>query len=82
MNNVQHRSNVPQTKRRRIDESEGSQDGTNTPIRGGSGILGEYVREKRNEAKGSTVSQATTVDLTSGTAFLTLPPPFYVSSLN
>ncbi|CAM1511418.1 Fc.00g089310.m01.CDS01 [Cosmosporella sp. VM-42] len=66
MNNVQHRSAVPQVKRRRVGDREGSHDGTMTPIHGGSGILGDYVNQKRKEANGSTTGQALTVDLTSG----------------
>ncbi|KAI5463322.1 SNF2 family DNA-dependent ATPase [Mariannaea sp. PMI_226] len=66
MNNVQHRSNVPQPKRRRTEDWEMSQDGGPAVIRSGSGILGDYVQENRGEADGSTASQAMTVDLTDG----------------
>lgn len=66
MNNVQHRSNVPQPKRRKTEDWELSQDGGPALVRGGSGMLGEYVQEKRREADGSTASQAMTVDLTDG----------------
>lgn len=74
MNNVQHRSTIPQAKRRKTEDQDGSQDGANAAPRGGSGILGEYVKDKRKEANGSTASQALTVDLTSG---MTTPYPFH-----
>lgn len=74
MNNVQHRSAIPQAKRRKTEDQDGSQDGANATPRGGSGILGEYVKDKRKEANGSTASQALTVDLTSG---MTTPYPFH-----
>ncbi|KAF5002542.1 hypothetical protein FDECE_10606 [Fusarium decemcellulare] len=66
MNNVQHRSFVPQAKRRRVEDMEGPHDGATAPVHGGAGILGEYVKEKRKEANSSTASPAMTVDLTSG----------------
>ncbi|KAI8689888.1 hypothetical protein LRP88_13812 [Fusarium phalaenopsidis] len=66
MNNIQHRSVVPQAKRRRVEDREGSHDGQAPTVRGGSGILGGYIQEKRKEANSSTASPAMTVDLTSG----------------
>ncbi|KAH7149984.1 SNF2 family DNA-dependent ATPase [Dactylonectria estremocensis] len=67
MNNVQHRSTIPQAKRRKVEDRDGSQDGSNGAPRGGNGgILGEYVKDRRMEANGSSASQAMTVDLTDG----------------
>lgn len=65
INNVQNRSLVPQSKRRKLDEEQNAQGGQAVQARG-SGILGDYVQEKRNEANGSTLPQAPTVDLTDG----------------
>ncbi|KAF7546279.1 hypothetical protein G7046_g9340 [Stylonectria norvegica] len=65
MNNVQSRSTVPQ-KRRKFEDEQASQNGSRAPMRGGSGILGDYVKEKRKEANSSTGSPALTVDLTDG----------------
>lgn len=66
MNNVQRRSTVPQPKRRRIDDEQNLQNGQAAQVRSGSGILGAYVREKRQDSSGSAFSQPTTVDLTDG----------------
>ncbi|EXA48392.1 hypothetical protein FOQG_05843 [Fusarium oxysporum f. sp. raphani 54005] len=65
-NNVQHRSVVPQPKRRRTEDSEGVHNFMTPPAQGGSGILGQYVTDKRKEANSATASPAMTVDLTSG----------------
>ncbi|RBR06449.1 uncharacterized protein FIESC28_11072 [Fusarium coffeatum] len=66
MNNVQHRSVVPQPKRRRTEDSEGVHQFM-TPVQGGGGMLGQYVTDKRKEANSSTASPSMmTVDLTSG----------------
>ncbi|KAK5998484.1 Helicase-like transcription factor [Cladobotryum mycophilum] len=68
MNNVQNRSVVPQAKRRRLDEGDDSSSGPNAPMRGSSGVLAEYVRERRKEANnGAASSRASTVDLTDAT---------------
>ncbi|KAI9171188.1 SNF2 family DNA-dependent ATPase [Paramyrothecium foliicola] len=67
VSNVQNRSVAPQPKRRKVDDSEGSQDGASVPVRsGGGGILGEYVKEKRKEGNSNLASPAMTVDLTDG----------------
>ncbi|KAL6860125.1 hypothetical protein ACO1O0_004150 [Amphichorda felina] len=70
IHNVQARTEAPEAKRRRVD-SDDDQNGTKMPVRGSSGILGQYVKDKRLES--SSVStpqqmpQSMTVDLTSGT---------------
>ncbi|KAH7328184.1 SNF2 family DNA-dependent ATPase [Stachybotrys elegans] len=61
VNNVQHRSAVPQPKRRKVDEHDSLQIRRN-----GSGVLGEYVKEKGNEPASAKGSPAVTVDLTDG----------------
>ncbi|KAM0563267.1 hypothetical protein ACHAPJ_000985 [Fusarium lateritium] len=66
MNNVQHRSVVPQPKRRRTEDSDGVHHIMTPPVQGGSGILGQYVTEKRKEGNSATASPSMTVDLTSG----------------
>lgn len=77
MNNVQHRSTIPQAKRRKVEDRDGSQDGSNGAPRGGNGgILGEYVKDRRMEANGSSASQAMTVDLTDGMANSHVHPPY------
>lgn len=69
IHNVQARTEAPEAKRRRVD-SDDDQNGTKMPVRGSSGILGQYVKDKRLES--SSVStpqqmpQSMTVDLTSG----------------
>lgn len=69
MNNVQHRSNVPHPKRRKTDDAQDfAAKPSNMPVRSSSGILGEYVRDKRQGANGqATLMAAPTVDLTDGT---------------
>jgi hypothetical protein len=75
MSNVQHRSSVPQPKRRKVDGSEPEQNGASVPVRsGGGGILGGYVKDKQKEANGAMASPAMTVDLTDGT-FLPVRSP-------
>ncbi|KFA71969.1 hypothetical protein S40288_06229 [Stachybotrys chartarum IBT 40288] len=64
MNHVQNRSAVPQPKRRRVDDA---QDSPTQIRRNGSGVLGEYVKEKAKEGGGSVSSAFETVDLTNGT---------------
>lgn len=67
MNNVQHRSVVPQPKRRRTEDSEGVHQFMTPPVQGGGGMLGQYVTDKRKEANSATASPSMmTVDLTSG----------------
>lgn len=78
MNNVQHRSNVPHPKRRKTDDAQDfAAKPSNMPVRSSSGILGEYVRDKRQGANGqATLLAAPTVDLTDGTVhfFITKLP--------
>ncbi|POR34601.1 Putative SWI/SNF-related matrix-associated actin-dependent regulator [Tolypocladium paradoxum] len=69
MNNVQSRSSVPQAKRRKTEDGQDFAARTsNIPVRSGSGVLGEYVKERRNEANGQGLpqTQTLTVDLTDG----------------
>ncbi|KAF5018355.1 hypothetical protein F66182_9666 [Fusarium sp. NRRL 66182] len=68
MNNVQHRSAVPQPKRRRTEDGDGFHNLVTPPVHGSSGMLGQYVTEKRKEASSATASPSMTVDLTSGTS--------------
>ncbi|KAF4513512.1 hypothetical protein G6O67_000776 [Ophiocordyceps sinensis] len=67
MNNVQSRSTVPQAKRRKTEDGQDFAAMANDiPVRGGSGVLGDYVKDKRKEADGSGLQQTFTVDLTGG----------------
>ncbi|KJZ79916.1 hypothetical protein HIM_00630 [Hirsutella minnesotensis 3608] len=67
MNNVQSRSAVPQAKRRKTQDGQDFAARSNTiPVRGGSGVLGEYVRDKRKEADNLGFTPAMAVDLTEG----------------
>jgi hypothetical protein len=70
MNNVQDRAAIPQPKRRRLDENDPSKDPSSVQVRGGGGILGSYVKDKREEASPAGSASAMTVDLTSGTVLL------------
>ena len=67
MNNVQDRSSFPLPKRRKIGEDE---DGSSTPgtfRSGGNGMLGEYVRQQRDQTQSvPTLKSAPSVDLTGG----------------
>ncbi|KAI1142211.1 SNF2 family N-terminal domain-containing protein [Hypoxylon sp. FL0543] len=65
MNNVEQRTFAPQTKRRRV-EPEDSIDPVNAFRNGGSGDLGQYVRDKRQEAASQQFStkRVEAVDLT------------------
>ncbi|KAF5666232.1 hypothetical protein FHETE_6354 [Fusarium heterosporum] len=66
-NNVQHRSLVPQPKRRRTEDSEnGFHHMMTPPVHGGGGVLGQYVTDRRKEGNGVTASPSMTVDLTGG----------------
>jgi hypothetical protein len=69
VHNVQARADVPDLKRRRV-EPQDAQNGTKMPVRGSSGILGQYVKDKAQESSGASTPQSTfqstTVDLTSG----------------
>lgn len=68
MNNVQHRSNVPHPKRRKTEDPQDfAARAGNMSIRGSSGTLGEYVRDRQQDANGGRNGlQTTTVDLTDG----------------
>ena len=66
LHNVQARTEAPDAKRRRL-EPEAEQNGTKIPVRNGSGILGQYVKDKRQESGGASTPQSMTVDLTDGT---------------
>lgn len=67
MNNIQDRSSFPLPKRRKIDENE---DGSSTPNSfrsGGNGMLGEYVRQQRDQSQPvPSLRSAPSVDLTGG----------------
>lgn len=65
IHNVQARAEAPEPKRRRVD-TEGQQNGTKMPFRSGSGILGQYVKDKSQESSGANTPQSMTVDLTDG----------------
>ncbi|PHH83049.1 hypothetical protein CDD83_3071 [Cordyceps sp. RAO-2017] len=68
MNNVQSRSAVPQAKRRKTEDGQDFAARSHTiPVRGGSGLLGGYLKDKRTESGGQNAPQALTVDLTDGT---------------
>ncbi|KAM4056828.1 DEAD/DEAH box helicase [Hirsutella rhossiliensis] len=67
MNNVQSRSTAPQAKRRKTEDGQDfAAKSSNIPVRGGSGVLGDYIKDKRNEADGPGLQQTLTVDLTGG----------------
>lgn len=83
IHNVQSRSEVPEAKRRRVDSDDG-QNGTDIPVRGSSGILGQYVKDKRQESGASapqSMPQSMTVDLTSGMYPISLSPPMALKVL-
>ncbi|KAI0971361.1 SNF2 family N-terminal domain-containing protein [Xylaria arbuscula] len=65
MNNVENRTLAPQTKRRKVEGGDGleAQPGFGA---GGSGIIGQYITEKRAESKQAASTQVEMVDLTSG----------------
>lgn len=70
LNNVQGRSAAPQAKRRKLetielDDSADEQQKRNSFGSGGSGILGQHVKDKRGEAADMpSLSRMNTVDLT------------------
>ena len=66
MNNVQNRSMVPHAKRRKTEDGQDYATKVSIPVRSSSGMLGGYIREKRQE-NGLNGFQAPTVDLTDGT---------------
>ncbi|KAI6264348.1 hypothetical protein MCOR27_011740 [Pyricularia oryzae] len=64
-NNVESRADIPQTKRRKIEVT--NTNGQGTPIRGGSGMLGSYIKgQELGDGGASTPARSpqTTVDLT------------------
>ncbi|PFH59582.1 hypothetical protein XA68_12126 [Ophiocordyceps unilateralis] len=64
-NNVQNRDSVPEAKRRKTQDAQDyAAKSSNIPVRGGGGVLGAYVKDKRLEAQGQALLQ--TVDLTEG----------------
>lgn len=66
MNNIQKRTSTPQLKRRKLG-SEGDSPATNGFRGGGSGVIGQYVKDKRDEAAQHTSARGVeTVDLTDG----------------
>ncbi|KAK6853338.1 SNF2 family domain-containing protein [Apiospora arundinis] len=70
MNNVQDRSTVPHPKRRKVetidlDDSADEKTSSNFGHGGSGGMIGQYVKEKKEEAANSpSLSRANTVDLT------------------
>ena len=66
VNNLQDRADVPQSKRRKLEDEEAFQTGTALPMRGGTGILADYVKEMRKEGIALAPAAAATVDLTDG----------------
>lgn len=69
VHHIQDRSEVPQPKRRRVDDEE-VQKGTKMAVRGGSGVLGQALNDQRQASggNGAFTPQALTVDLTDGQA--------------
>lgn len=66
VNNVEHRALVsPQPKRRKIEFGEGLEPKPGFGP-GGSGIMGQHMKEKREEYKQAATTQVDMVDLTSG----------------
>lgn len=65
VHHIQDRSEVPEPKRRRL-EDEDAQKGTKMAVRGGSGMLGQAVRDQRQDSSGTSTPQSVTVDLTDG----------------
>lgn len=66
MSNVEHRAFVPpHQKRRKVETGEGpdSQPGFSA---GGSGMMGQHMKERREEYKKAATTQVEMVDLTSG----------------
>ncbi|CRK22998.1 hypothetical protein BN1708_013576 [Verticillium longisporum] len=67
MNGVQDRAYAPAIKRRKVDtpEADAEVTGKKGMTSGGSGVLGAYVKEKREEAQQNGTARPThTVDLT------------------
>lgn len=67
MNNVQDRYVLPQAKRRKVDEADPSKDSSLVQARSGGGVLGSYVKDKREESSAAGSASTMTVDLTNGT---------------
>ena len=75
LNNVQDRTIAPHPKRRKLetidlDDSADEQQNRNSFGSGGSGVLGQHVKDKRGEAaKTPSLSRMDTVDLTESGTF-------------
>ncbi|KAJ2988921.1 hypothetical protein NUW58_g3727 [Xylaria curta] len=66
MNNVEHRTLVsPQHKRRRLETEQGFESDPGFTA-GGSGMMGQHIKERREESKRASSTQVEMVDLTSG----------------
>ncbi|KAI0020556.1 SNF2 family N-terminal domain-containing protein [Xylariomycetidae sp. FL0641] len=64
LNNVEDRTFAPQQKRRKLDNDHGG-DSRRGFGSGGNGVMGQYVKDKRQEAaRGPSLAPAETVDLT------------------
>lgn len=65
MNNLQERTSMPQAKRRRVDLQEDDLNHRNFGGGAGTGILGQHMRDRREEAaKNPALVRVNTVDLT------------------
>ncbi|KAG5989524.1 hypothetical protein E4U52_005488 [Claviceps spartinae] len=69
VNNVQQRTSVPHPKRRKTEDAHDfAAKSSNMPVRSSSGMLGDYVKDRRQEANGLAILPAAPmVDLTDGT---------------
>ena len=67
MNNVQERSSFPLPKRRKIEENNDDISTASSFRSGGNGMLGEYVRQQREQMQPTPALKSTeSVDLTGG----------------
>lgn len=68
VNNVQQRTSVPHPKRRKTEDAHDfAAKSSVMPVRSSSGILGDYIKDRRQEANGlGVLPAAPTVDLTDG----------------
>jgi hypothetical protein len=65
VHHIQDRSEVPEPKRRRVDDDD-AQKGTKMAVRSGSGVLGQALKDQRQDSSGTSTPQSVTVDLTDG----------------
>lgn len=65
IHHIQERSEVPNPKRRKV-EDEDAPKGTKMAVRGGSGVLGQALKDQRQDSSGTSTPQSLTVDLTDG----------------